>query len=355
VSAVSFIVPDGIDDPGRPSGGNVYDRRVGRGLTEIGWSVQELPVPGDWPRPDPAALGVLGQVVARVPDDRVVLADGLVASAGSEVLLPETARLRLVVLVHMPLGHRGPADETPGVRAGEAAVLRGARAVVTTSEWTRGWLIDHYGLAPRVVFVAEPGVEMTPLAVGSPSGGRLLCVGAVIPGKGHDVLLEALGLVADLSWQCVCVGPLDRDEDFVRRLRARARQSGLGDRVRFTGSRVGADLDAAYAAADLHVLATRGETYAMVVTESLARGLPVVATSVGGIPEALGRGTSGIEPGMLVPPGDPVALAGALRLWLTEPSVRRRWRDAARQRRSTLIPWSQTSHRIAHVLSEVAA
>ena len=107
---VHVVVPDGIDDPARPSGGNAFDRQVCRGLALLGWSVHENAVPGSWPRPDAAACTALAGVVERIPDDSVVLIDGLVASTAMEVLVPQASRLRLVVLVHMPLGHR-PADE----------------------------------------------------------------------------------------------------------------------------------------------------------------------------------------------------------------------------------------------------
>ena len=114
----------------------------------------------------------------------------------------------------------------------------------------------------------------------------------------------------DLAWHCVCVGSLDRDPAFVEGLRRRSRDGGLADRVSFPGPRTGADLDRSYAAADLMVLASRAETYGMVVTEALARGLPVLAAEVGGLPEALGHGADGIRPGLLVAPEDP---AGARR------------------------------------------
>ena len=112
MTAVHVVVPDGIDDPARPSGGNTYDRRVCRGLAAIGWSVHEHAVPGSWPRPDAASFAALAGVVERIPDGAVVLLDGLVASTAPEVLVPQARRLRLVVLVHMPLGHR-PADDGP--------------------------------------------------------------------------------------------------------------------------------------------------------------------------------------------------------------------------------------------------
>jgi glycosyltransferase involved in cell wall biosynthesis len=155
--------------------------------------------------------------------------------------------------------------------------------------------------------------------------------------------------MTDLSWRCECVGRLDRDPAFVEALRNRS-----VERVSFTGPRVGAELDRSYAAADLLVLASRAETYGMVVSEALARGLPVVATDVGGVTEALGHGADGTRPGLLVPPGDPVALRDALRLWLEDEALRRRLRRAAGERRASLSPWSTTTAAVADVLVEAA-
>jgi hypothetical protein len=92
VTAVHVVVPAGIDDPVRPSGGNNYDRRVCDGLAAIGWPVHEHPVVGDWPRPDRSAQTRLAGVLAGLADGAVVLLDGLVASAVPDVLLPEADR-----------------------------------------------------------------------------------------------------------------------------------------------------------------------------------------------------------------------------------------------------------------------
>ena len=354
MTAVHVVVPDGIDDPARPSGGNAYDRQICRGLAAIGWSVHERPVPGSWPWPDAAARATLTGVIAGIPDGAVVLMDGLIASTVPEVLVPEAGRLHLVVLVHVPLGDGLPGGQVADARTQERTVLSTAVAFVTTSTWTRRWLLDRYSLRPAQVHVAEPGVDAADLAPGTAAGGELLCVAAVTPGKGHDVLLAALAAVTDLPWHCVCVGALTRDPGFVARLGRQARDGGIGDRVRFTGPRTGADLDVAYAAADALVLASRAETYGMVVTEALARGLPVVATTVGGLPEALGRGSDGSRPGLLVPPGDSNALAAALRCWLSDTDLRQRFRHAAQERRVTLPGWSATSVRISRVLAEVS-
>ncbi len=235
-------------------------------------------------------------VIAGIPDGATVLVDGLIASAAGSVLVPAARRLRLVVLVHMPLGTAAG----PG-RASEGAVLSAAGPWSPRVRGPRKRLVERYALDPDAVHVARPGVDTAALAPGTPDGGQLLCVAAVTPHKGHDVLLAALADLADLRWRCVCVGALDRDPSFVARLRAQAAGAGISERVRFTGALTGGDLDRSYAAADLLVLASRAETYGMVVTEALARGLPVVAAEVGGLPEALGRTPDGRLPGLLVP------------------------------------------------------
>ena len=174
---------------------------------------------------------------------------------------------------------------------------------------------------------------------------------AVTPHKGHDRLAEGLAKVADVPWHCVCVGSLDRDPAFVDRLRRQLEADGIQDRVALAGPRTGAELAAAYAGADLLLLASHGETYGMVVTEALARGTPVLATAVGGVPEALGHAPDGSLPGLLVDAG---GLADGLRRWLSEPELRQALRRSATSRRTTLAGWADTSARVSRVLTEVA-
>ena len=350
-TAVHIVVPDGIDDPARPSGGNAYDRRVCRGLAAAGWTVHVHEVPGSWPSPDAPSYATLADALSRIPDRALVVVDGLVASPAPEVLVPESRRLRVVALMHMPLGE-GAADDA--VREREAAVLSAAASVVTTSAWARRVLLQLYALPGDHVQVAEPGVDAAELAPGTATAGALLSVAAVIPGKGHDVLLDALATLTELRWQCLCVGSLERDPVFVERLRRRVAAGGMDDRVRFSGPQAEAELAGSYGAADVLVLPSRAETYGMVVAEALARGLPVVAAEVGGVPEALGHGAAGVRPGLLVPPGDATALAGALQAWLEDRDLRRRLRRAARERRASLADWSTTTSAVADVLERAA-
>ena len=348
--AVHVLVPDGIEDPARPSGGNTYDRRLCDHLAADGWSVCVRGVAGDWPWAGEEARRALEKALEAMPDDSVVLIDGLVASAVPEVIVPASRRLRLVVLMHMPIGCR---DADDGSLEREGAVVGAAAAVVTTSDWSRGRLLDAYDLDPARVHVAQPGVDPAAPAEGSDSGRHLLCVGAVTPGKGHDLLLAALTSIADLDWRCTCVGAVTKAPEFVDDLCGGIRSAGLDDRLVLTGPRTGDELEASYADADVLVLATRAETYGMVVTEALARALPVLAPRVGGVPEALGVAPDGRRPGLLLPPADVAALADSLRRWLCDPDLRQGLREAADQRRAGLRGWSETADRVAGVLVEV--
>ena len=85
MNAVHVVVPEGIDDPARPSGGNRFDRRVCDGLAADGWTVHVHAVPGSWPEPDASSYAALAGAVSRIPDGAAVLLDGLLASPAPEV------------------------------------------------------------------------------------------------------------------------------------------------------------------------------------------------------------------------------------------------------------------------------
>jgi glycosyltransferase involved in cell wall biosynthesis len=344
VTTLQVVVPDAIDDPRRPSGGNRYDRRVCAELEAMGWTVVMHPAAGAWPHAGAADRAALEALLDAIPDAAVVLIDGLVASAVDDVLLRHAPRLRYVVLLHMPLGEDAPAE----VRRSEGAVLSAAAAVVVTSAWSRSCVTRLYDLPEERIAVAEPGVDPAAPAAGSESGGELLCVATVTHAKGHDLLLEALASIPDLQWSCTCAGSPHRDPAFAHRVRSAAKEGGLSGRLRFAGACSDAELERLFHSADVLVHPSRAETYGMVVAEALAHGLPVIASEVGGVPEALGRASSG-PPGVLVPPGDAAALAAALRTWLEDSAVRQRLRTAAAERRERLRPWSETASEIAGV------
>ena len=324
--ALHVAVPAMVDDPRRPSGGNVYDRELVHALRSRGAVVHEHVVGAR-----------LDDALRAVPDGATVVVDGLLGLAQPEALDP---RLAVVLLVHLPLSLASPGDAAVADR--ERQALRAATHVVATSDWTRAWLVARRGLSPGTVSVARPGVHPAPLATSRPSGDRILAVGAVVPAKGQDLLVAALSGLRDRAWTCRVVGSLERAPDFVARLQRTIAEAGLSERVHLDGAVPRTEVAAAYADTDLLVVPTRLESYGMVVSEALACGVPVLATDTGGVGEALGTGPRG-RPGVLVPGDHARALRDALDRWLTDPDHRSRLRAAARARRETLTSWADTA------------
>ncbi len=353
--ALHLVVPAGVRDTARVSGGNTYDRRLCLALREQGRQVCLVEVDGGWPWQPATGSRHLERVLAGLPDGATVVVDGLLASRLPVVMARASSRLRVVLLVHLPVG-----VDDPLARHGERQVTEGAMAVLTPSAWCREWLIAHYGLDPTRVHVAHPGVDPAPAAPGTADGGSLLTVGSVSTVKGHDQLLDALTGLVDLPWRWTCAGSTSVEPGATSHLRRTADALGLADRVVLAGVLAGPTLASAWSGADLLVLPSRTETYGMVVTEALARGLPVVATDVGGVREAMGTTPGGGRPGLLVPAGDTAdvtaaALRAALRRWLCDAPLREDLRAAARVRRRALAGWSLTAALVADVVGDVAA
>jgi glycosyltransferase involved in cell wall biosynthesis len=190
---------------------------------------------------------------------------------------------------------------------------------------------------------------------------RILTLATLTPTKDQLSLVQALAQVSDLAWTAALVGSDQADPDYAARLRAEIVAAGLGERIAVPGLLVGKALGREWDATDLLVLPSRIESYGLVIGEALARGIPAVVTAGTGAVEALEqRATiaagassdrpSGATPGAVIPARDPASLAGILRSWLSEPTVRRAWRQAAVVRRDTLPGWQQTAAAVLEYL-----
>ncbi len=331
---VWFILPDGIDDPQRVSGGNIYDRQLRQGLAGRGWTLRMAPV---------ADTAAAAEALARVASDGIVLIDGLVAGWAPDAVEAAAARIPVVVIAHMiRSSFSGALDDHV---TSETRALRAASKVIATSEWTAGELVRMGLVDGERIAVALPGARETTRHDGADHR-SLLCVGAITAHKGQDVLLAALGLLADQPWACTLVGSRALDPDYAARIAAVA--SEFGDRIRMPGVLQGAALDRAYRRAGLLLAPSRVESFGMAVADARSRGLPVVASAVGGIPEAIAGGGA-----LLVPPDDPRALAEALNQWFTEPSLRSRLRQNAELGSVTVPRWADTVDRVDRVLEAI--
>jgi glycosyltransferase involved in cell wall biosynthesis len=348
VRALHLLVPG---DPETVTGGYAYDRRVVAGLRRLGWQVTVHALDASFPLPTPAALEAAAGLLASLPDDALVMIDGLAYGAMPDVAAGAGQRLRLVALVHHPLAAETGLEpkRAAALRESERRALAAACRVVATSAATARALAG-LGVALVQVSVVEPGTDPAPLATGSDGGApALLCVATVTPRKGHLDLVEALGRIADRDWVLTCVGSLERSPRTAGALRGRVDALGLGQRVRLLGEVSEKVLARLYHRTDVFVLATRMEGYGMALAEALARGLPVVATRGGAVADTVPTAA-----GLLVPPGDIRTLSRALARVLDEPELRLRLARGARAARVALPDWNASALRMAAVLESVA-
>jgi glycosyltransferase involved in cell wall biosynthesis len=172
--------------------------------------------------------------------------------------------------------------------------------------------------------VIHNGVDLPDTDVPEPRVGpcRIVTVGRLQAPKDALTLVRALAELPRGAYEAVIVGGgPDRPA-----LESEVRRLGLDSVVDLAGART--DVAELLAASDLFVLSSRSEGLPLSVLEAMAAGLPVVASSVGGIPELVLEG----ETGFLVPPGDPQRLAGAIERLLDDPPLRRRLGAAGRTR-----------------------
>ncbi|HMK78961.1 MAG TPA: glycosyltransferase family 4 protein [Xanthobacteraceae bacterium] len=343
-----FAAPGDLDTP---TGGFAYDKRMIAELRALGWRADYLNLGDGFPHPDALTRAAARAHLLDVPKGRPIVVDGLAFG-----VLPEAAEALsrthpLVALVHHPLAlETGTTpDQATALRGSERTALSFARNVIANSPLTARTLMADYAVPQARITIAPPGTDRPSVArrnsarPGTPVA--LLTVGAIVPRKGHDVLAEALATLIDLPWRLTIVGDCSRDPACVGRLRRAIEAFRLGPRVTIEDATPTQRLAALYAAADLFVLASHYEGFGMAYAEAIAYGLPVVGTTGGAIPD-----TVPASAGVLVPPGDAVSLAAALRALLEHPAEREQLAAGARAAAQLLPTWRGSAELFSHAI-----
>ncbi len=230
--------------------------------------------------------------------------------------------------------YAGTLDEFQRIGGVRVRVLRWARNAALRRAWhvlcPSAYLRDvalGWGLDPgRVSVLPNPAPALPALPSRAELRAELGLDGAVLafagrlgPQKALGVALQAVAAVPGVTLAIAGDGP-DRGQ-----LERSARELGLADRARFLGSVPREDVLRLFRAADASVLSSAWENFPHTVVEALAVGCPVIATAVGGVPEVVRDG----ENGLLVAPGDPEALAGAIRRFFDDEELRGRLAETA--------------------------
>ncbi|AMJ60890.1 glycosyltransferase family 4 protein [Bosea sp. PAMC 26642] len=348
MSEIVFAIPGDID---LPTGGYAYDRRLLAEWRAAGIPARHLALPRSFPNPTPDDLAETGRLIVSQPFDSVLLIDGLAYGAFPESIAAGLAG-RVVALVHHPLGLETglTPNQADSLIAREIAALRYAREIVVTSPTTKRLLVADFAVDENRIAVAVPGVDAAARAAGGPTAGPLdlLAVGSLIPRKAYDVLVEALETLKHRDWRLTIIGATDRAPGTARALEAQIAAAGLSDRIALTGAADTPTLARAYDGAGLFVMPSLYEGYGMVLTEALARGLPILCTTGGAAAETVPDAAA-----VKVPPGDAAALAKALTALIDDKDRRAGMADAAWAAAATLPRWRETAAIVAEICRKV--
>ncbi len=210
-----------------------------------------------------------------------------------------------------------------------AARAAAAACMVTVSEANVQWLTEKHGVPRERIKIIPCGVDtetFRPVAASREGAPLIVCVARHVAVKNLGLLLDACATLhrQGVKFRCVSIG----DGPLSGELAARRLQLGLNEVVEFTGALTHEEVLPWWQRADIATLTSENEGMPVCLMEAAACGVPAVATAVGGIPELIDDGVTGL----LAPANDPAALAAAFRRLIEQPQLRAAMGSAARQR-----------------------
>lgn len=271
-------------------------------------------------------------------------------------MLRRPCGLRLIAHYHNQYDDKWAAE--PAMLALERELAQSTDAMVAVSESVRTHVAAHVHVDTQRIEVVPNGHDG---AVGvtvdraaaratldvAPSALAVGLIGRVCEQKGQEDFVEAARAIAARHPEAVFLmaGHVE-DRPLYDKLRHRISQEGLEHRVRFLGHRT--DMMSVYAALDIVAAPSRWEGFGLMLVEAMTAGRPLVATRVGAIPEVVRED----ETALLIPARDPSALAAALSLLLSNPSLRLAL-GAAGTRHSARYSWDATASGVAAIYDRI--
>lgn len=327
-------------DYARRTGGWVYNSRLAQALAGEVARFEDWTVPVAFPAIEPEPRADLVRRLASLDSDDMLLSDHLhIADLGPMLA---ARRFRVVSIFHHSSAIEDAANGEAVDRAPERLGLSVCDAVIATSQETQAYLQDHYAIPPERIVVAVPGVDRVSRTLAPTAGEPLiLSVGAVIPRKRYDYLLDVAARLPKAGWRWTMVGDLARHPDYVAQLRRRIDVLGLSDRVQLAGAVSDTQLDTLWQEAALFAAGSLYEGYGMAVAEALRHGVPVITTQSGAVAGWAGEGV------MFAPSDDARAFAARIAALLADGNARRVLAEAAWRFGSGLPDWREAFAGIA--------
>ncbi len=299
----------------------IYDKRIIEGLKRNGHYVEVLRLPDDFPFPSEESLKQCHKIVKAIPKLEPIIIDSLVFGVIPSILKEVYNKNPIVALIHLPLSvdPNYTAYQRTLVTSLEKEAFEYASKFIVSSEYTAEILVN-LGINDKKFNLVIPGLDNFSKKEDYPqTPKKLLSIANLCRSKDHTILVRALSALKDRDWILHCYGNLDMDREYLSDFQAMIRRNKLQDKILIHGTISGEQLNEAYLNSDLFVHPSEFETYGMALTEALAHGIPVVASTGGGICK-----TVPAKMAQFFKPGDVYGLQSILEELLENPEVYKR-------------------------------
>lgn len=346
---ILFIIPGDIN---LPTGGYRYDREIINAWKNSNIDVGLISIDGNYPFPGEVEKTRALDKIESFSKADIAVVDGLLGGATPEFMQKLSKIMPVAALIHHPLCLENGLDQKTA-KALEDKERRGlafTSCVITTSPTTSRTVAQLFDQDPSQIHTILPGVARGMRSSGTESSSiNLLCVGSVIERKGHKDLLHSLSKLKHLDWNLDCIGSTQFDRPLYNELSAFVEREALTKKVQFHGDVDEEVLEIAYSKADVFVLPSLFEGYGMSYAEAIVRGIPVIGTTAGAIPQTVPESC-----GILVEPSNISQLTNALESLITNNALRTKLREATIKAEPGFPTWQDSAAQFYEILKDTA-
>jgi glycosyltransferase involved in cell wall biosynthesis len=333
---IHFLIPGDIDIL---TSCHIYDKRIIEGLRKKGHIVTVHRLADDFPFPSEKSVKQCSLIAASIPKGEYVVVDSQAFGAIFSVMKELYNRNLIVGLIHLPLSvdPNYSAYQRTMITSQEMETFRLATKFIASSEYTLE-VLQNLGIENQKINLIIPGLEDFPQKKKYPEKPlELLCIANMCRNKDHAILVRALAALRDKDWVLHCYGVLDLDREYLSDFQSMIRRNRLQDKILVHGTISGKELSDAYLNSDLFVHPSDFETYGMVLAEALGHGVPVVASTGGGICKTVPS-----KMGQFFKPGDSYGLESILEELLENSEVYRKLCVQAATYKETAQSWEES-------------
>lgn len=329
---------------------SIYNKHIILGLKEKGYDIKLHTLAHDFPFPSDDSIKECIKLVQSVPAGEPVIFDARALAAIPFVLKDVKQHNPLIAVVHIPL------SVDPQYSAYQRTIItsleKEAYSQITTFIATNPYAAEQIGFFienPEKINVIVPGVDISEKKLVYPDVPvKFLSVANLSRNRDHSILVRAFAALKSRDWALHCYGNFSIDKEYLEELESLINRYGLKNKLFIHENIQGKELKDVFLKADLLIHPSDFEPYGLVPAQALAYGIPVVASTGGGL-----RNTIPANMGEFFKPGDVYGLQSIIEEFLDNPFLYKKLAARAATYRDNAQTWEKSTQMFEEVLKRL--